>query len=77
MFQGHFIKISTVVPDCFKDISRIFNQNFQGISKMFHIVWQSWQLPEQKEGLLALQVRHWPHKYFFRSVCVEIRNKIF
>ena len=35
---------------CFQSVSREFQENFQGVSKKFHVAWHSLQLPEQKEG---------------------------
>ena len=47
--------VSRVFPECFKCSSRKFQENFQGVSKKFHVSWHSSQLPEQKEGCLAIE----------------------
>ena len=36
---------------CFESVSWKFQENFQGVSKKFHIAWHSSQIPEQKKGL--------------------------
>ena len=46
-FQGCFQR----VPECFKSVSRMFHESLQGVSKKFHVAWNSSQLPEQMEGL--------------------------
>ena len=38
------------VPGVFQGVSRKLQENFQGVSKKFHVAWLSSQLPEQKEG---------------------------
>ena len=49
MFQGYLLEVSRVSPDCFKDVSRMFKENVQSVSKL-HVACHSSQLPEQKEG---------------------------
>ena len=42
--------------ECFKGVSRKFQENFLGVSKnVFYVAWHSSQLPEQKEGLFFIQ----------------------
>ena len=41
---------------CFQSVSRKFQENFQGVSKKFHVAWHSSQLPEQKEDFLSTHV---------------------
>ena len=38
--------VSKVFQRCFKDVPSL-----QGVSKKFHVAWNSSQLPEQMEGL--------------------------
>ena len=38
-------------PECFKEVSRKFQENVQGVSKKFLVACHSSQLPEQKKGL--------------------------
>ena len=62
MFQGLFHvsfflvegKLSWAFQECFKNVWRVFQENFHGVSEKFYIAWHSWQLPEQKEGLFTI-----------------------
>ena len=63
MFLENFTEeeISRMFHDfqgCFQSVSWKFQENFQCVSKKFHIAWHSSQLPEQKEGL-----------FFCKKVC--------
>ena len=40
--------VSKVFSECFKCVSRKFQENF-------HVAWHSSQLPDQKEGLLTIK----------------------
>ena len=56
MFHEIIIKeeVSRMFQGClmiFKGVSRVFQENFQGVAKKFHVAWHSSQLPDQKEGL--------------------------
>ena len=59
MFQGCSKSVSKGVP-------RKFQENFQGVSKKFHVAWHSSQLPEQKEGLFCKI--NFSHAFMFSCV---------
>ena len=46
-----FLRVLHDFRGCSQSVSRKFQENCQGVSKKFHVVWHSSQLPEQKEGL--------------------------
>ena len=47
---GYFLEVKRVL-ECFKGVSRKFQESVQGVSKKFHVALHSWHLPRQREGL--------------------------
>ena len=63
--------------ECLRGVSRKFQQNFQSVSKKFHVAWHSSQLYEQKEGLFILLEHFFQVSYEMYDIvfCSRIHQK--
>ena len=57
IFQGNFLKVSRVSPECFKCVSRKFRENVQGVSEKFQVACHSSQLQSRRRACLIFQLR--------------------